>query len=152
MIRAFLEALTKQPLMFNTKLLLNFFSISDYSKFQRFKQEINTIGFVKVLSNLQTESGSVELDISTENQETVKAAAQYAAQASEKYRAMKVEMRTLMRHLDDATSSLYKLANGFAELQKLQSELSNAAPELQVATDLLRTCHSRRCLSTSTTS
>ena len=37
-----------------------------------------------------------------------------------------------MRHLDDATSSLYRLANGFADLQKLQSELSNSAPELQV--------------------
>lgn len=51
--------------MFNTKLLLNFFSISEYPKFQRFKQEINTVGFVKVLSNLQTESGVAELEIST---------------------------------------------------------------------------------------
>jgi hypothetical protein len=58
MIRAFLDALLKQPLMFNTRLLLNFFSIADYSKFQRFKQEIGTIGFMKVLSNLQTESGT----------------------------------------------------------------------------------------------
>jgi len=65
MIRAFLEALTKQPVMFNTRMLLNFFSIIDYAKFQRFRQEINTIGFVKILSNLQTEGGTVELEIST---------------------------------------------------------------------------------------
>lgn len=132
MIRAFLEALSKQPLMFNTKLLLNFFSIADYSKFQRFRQEINTIGFVKVLSNLQTESGAVELEISTENQQTMKAAGQYTTQAADKYRSMKLELRTFMRHLDESTSSLYRLANGFADLQKMQSDLSNAAPDLQV--------------------
>jgi len=37
-----------------------------------------------------------------------------------------------MRSVDETTSSLYRLANGFADLQKLQSELSNAAPDLQV--------------------
>lgn len=58
MIRAFLDALVKQPLMFNTRLLLNFFSIAEYGKFERFKQEVNTIGFIKLLSNLQTESGT----------------------------------------------------------------------------------------------
>lgn len=51
--------------MFNSKLILNFFTINDYQKFERFKQDINTISFVKILPNLQTESGTVDLEIST---------------------------------------------------------------------------------------
>lgn len=104
--------------MFNTKLILNFFAITDYSKFERFKQDINTISFVKILPNLQTESGTVELEISSENQNFLRAAGIYFNDVEEKYSSLKNNTRQLMKNFDDMTSTMYKIGNNFADLQK----------------------------------
>jgi hypothetical protein len=83
---------------------------------------------VKVLNNLLTETGTTELEISTENQQIIKAITIYTNEIGEKYTNMKIDLRNVMNSLVEATSALYKLANGFADLQKLQSDVSNVVP------------------------
>lgn len=121
MIKLFLEALAKSPVLFNTKLIFNFLTINDYSKYLRFKQEANSISFLRILSNLQTEEGTVSLEISNRNQKYIKAVTNYTSQASSKFNSMKQESRAVARSLDEATANLYKLANNFADVQKLAS-------------------------------
>lgn len=132
MIRCFLGALTYNPMMFNTKLILNFFAITDYSKFERFKQDINTISFVKILPNLQTENGTVDLEISEENQNFLRAAGIYFHDVGDKYTHLKNNTRQLMRNFDDVTSTLYKIANNFADLQKSLTEFDDSIIDINV--------------------
>ena len=116
-IRMFLEELSKQPVLFNTKIVISFLTWTDYERFNHYQKEIDETNFLKVLSKLPSLDGTIELEITEENRKFLNGLDRYTLAIGEVYQSMRQDIKELVKNLEDLTITVYKIANSFAEMQ-----------------------------------
>ena len=130
-IRMFLEELSKQPILFNTKIVISFLTWTDYERFNHFQKELDETNFLKVLSKLPSYDGVVELEITEENRKFLNGLDRYTLPVGEIYQNLRQDVKELLKNLEDLTITVYKIANNFAEMQEKYSALIDAAPSVE---------------------
>lgn len=117
MIRMFLEELAKQPILFNTKLVISFLTWSDYERFNHYRKEVDDTNFVRVMSRLPSMDGTLELEVTEENRKFLSGLDKYTLSLGEIYQKLKTDVKDLIKNLEDITITVYTIANRFAEMQ-----------------------------------
>lgn len=90
------------------------------------------------MSKLETEEGVIEMEISEENRKFVEGLEGYTVGVTETYNGLRNDVKEVLKNLEDITLNVYKVANGFAEMQEKYSALIDASPKFEVVRGIIQ--------------